>query len=390
MDGHMGTIVFVHGTGVRLKDYRRGFDNAKTVAAAAGIAEAFVECAWGDPLGVEFAGNSLPDPPDAKKLAEEQEDFAQWRWLFDDPLFELGQLTIRDTSDAARIIDNPEKKPEWEILWDKLSAYQPSDEFGLLLKRGGLAALWPEAWSRIVELSPVPRDAFEASAHELAEASHALARALVAQLYVVAVEAGVPGPSLGLRKKLVERLIIDWDQQIYGVGAFFARIFKRAATSALRSHRDGFSDAAALPIGDILLYQSRGEEVRQFIRKKIEKAPPPVTLVAHSLGGIACVDLLALPNPPSIARLVTVGSQSPLLYEIGALYSLKPPRPLPEGFPPWLNLFDHNDFLSYVAGRLWPAVEDVEIESGQPFPDSHRAYFGIDATWLAIREFMNK
>jgi hypothetical protein len=99
--------------------------------------------------------------------------------------------------------------------------------------------------------------------------------------------------------------------------------------------------------------------------------------------------LLALPNPPAVSRLVTAGSQSPLLYEIGALFSMKPPKPLPPDFPPWLNLYDRNDFLSYVAHRLWPAVKDVEIESGQPFPDSHSAYFGNDAAWLAIRNFID-
>jgi hypothetical protein len=115
-----------------------------------------------------------------------------------------------------------------------------------------------------------------------------------------------------------------------------------------------------------------------------------VTLVAHSLGGIACVDLLALPDPPPVARLVTAGSQSPFLYELGALTSLKPPQPLPAGFPPWLNLYDRNDFLSYCAGRLWSGVEDREIESGQPFPASHSAYFGNAEGWLAIRAFMHR
>lgn len=383
-----GTIVFVHGTGVRLRDYHRGFEHAKSVAATAGISERFLECAWGDPLGVEFRGSSLPDPPSAEKLAEEEEDFARWNWLFDDPLFELDKLTIRDPNVAASI-PVPGRKPEWETLWDRISSYHPSQELTLLLDRGGFAALWPGAWSRITQASALPRAAFEASAHELAEASHALARAVIAQLYIDATGAGIPGPSRALRQSLCERLIVDWGQQVYGLGAFFAEMFKRATTRVLRSHRERFSALAAFPVGDILLYQSRGELVRQFIRGKIEAAEPPVTLVAHSLGGIACVDLLALPNPPAIARLVTAGSQSPLLYELGALYSLKPPQSLPTGFPPWLNLYDRNDFLSYVARRLWSEVRDVEVESGQPFPDSHCAYFGNDATWRAIRDFMH-
>src|SRR5262249_59043892 len=92
----MGTIVFVHGTGVRLRSYQSGFETAEKVAVSAGVKDVFVPCAWGDPIGIEFAGKSLPDPPPRAKLEEEERDFAQWNWLFDDPLFELQQLTIRD------------------------------------------------------------------------------------------------------------------------------------------------------------------------------------------------------------------------------------------------------------------------------------------------------
>jgi hypothetical protein len=45
---------------------------------------------------------------------------------------------------------------------------------------------------------------------------------------------------------------------------------------------------------DILLYQARGGRIRDFIQQKIEQVEPPVVLLAHSLGGIACVDLLVL------------------------------------------------------------------------------------------------
>jgi hypothetical protein len=58
-----GTIVFVHGTGVRLKGYERSFADAKNQAKAVGIKAEFEECPWGDPLGIEFEGLSLPDPP---------------------------------------------------------------------------------------------------------------------------------------------------------------------------------------------------------------------------------------------------------------------------------------------------------------------------------------
>jgi hypothetical protein len=95
-----------------------------------------------------------------------------------------------------------------------------------------------------------------------------------------------------------------------------------------------------------------------------------------------------MPGAPRVERLVTVGSQSPLLYEIGALASLKPGQPLPQDFPPWLNIFDRNDMLSYVASRLFPLAKDFEVESGQPFPDAHSAYFANEQAWAEIGRFI--
>lgn len=382
----IGTIVFVHGTGVRLPNYKRSVAGAKECAARAGIQAALAECAWGDPLGVEFEGLSLPDPPGEEQLRREEEDFARWSFLFADPLFELDKLTLRDAKQTGPK-PPPGQMAPWERLWTAISQYEPSLELKLLLARGNLEPFWAEAWPNITSLSDIPKRAFERSAQQLADASNALARAVVAEIHVVATAHGNPGPSRALRQKLAERLLDDWGQQVYGLGTFLADLFKRAATRVLRDHRTHFSDMASLPIGDILLYQARGPQIRDFIRAKIAAATPPVTVVAHSLGGIACVDLLALPGAPQVARLVTVGSQAPLLYEIGALVSLKRPAPLPPGFPPWLNIYDRNDFLSYTAGRLFGRVEDFEAESGQPFPDSHSAYLNNEEVWRKIREF---
>jgi len=382
-------ILFVHGTGVRLRGYRGTFEVAEAAARRAGIQCAFLKCAWGDPLGVEFVGKSVPGRLSEEQIERERQDFAQWSWLIADPLFELDKLTIRDTSVAAQPRLPPGRIPPWLELWNKIESYQSSTELVLLLNRAGLQPVWKEAWNYVTR-SDVAKLAFERSAHELPEASNALARALVAQLHVSATSHGQPGPSRALRLSIVERLLNDWGQVVFARSGFFARLFKNVATSALRRHRRDFSDTAALPIGDVLLYQTRGAAIRKFIRDKIAESPLPVTLVAHSLGGIACVDLLAMPDPPRVTGLVTIGSQSPLLYEIGVLTSMQPPADLPQSFPPWLNIFDLNDFLSYVAKPLFERATDLEVDSGQPFPDSHSAYFANDQVWNAVRDFMPK
>src|ERR1043166_6656861 len=257
-----GSIVFVHGTGVRLRSFLNTYRTAASTAAACGLKQTFVPCPWGDPIGIEFEGRSLPDPPTPQQLKRQEEEFAQWNWLFDDPLFELSTLTIRDRSHPEQE-ERPDQQPEWELLWTHIRRYHPGDELRLLLERGNLGDLWPEAWSETVDRSDIPSKAFEASAHELPEACRALARSLVARLHTVASAHGRPGPSATLRNKLVDRLLTDWNQQVLGLSDFFFGLVKRAGTRFIRTRRNDFNEAAAFPIGDVLLYQVHGQAIRK-------------------------------------------------------------------------------------------------------------------------------
>ena len=88
---------------------------------------------------------------------------------------------------------------------------------------------------------------------------------------------------------------------------------------------------------------------------------------------------------PEVALLVTVGSQAPFLYEINALHSLRYGQPLPPHFPPWLNIYDLRDLLSYIGAGVFPnRTQDVLVDNRQPFPHSHSAYWTNDATWNAL------
>lgn len=386
----VGSLIFVHGTGVRLAGYQENVATAKQGLEEAGLNVDLVPCAWGDPLGVDFEGLSLPDLPDEAELMREAQDEARWTWLFDDPLFELNALTIR-AAGTEMPASRPGRKPVWRETWEQIAAYRPSLELDLLLRGGGLREQWDPAWSDVVGGSDVAERAFEASAaaNELADVVIAMARALIAWIHIRAVEDGRPGPSRELREKLRARLVVDWGFEAYGLGTFVSGLFMRAATSALRRRRNKFSGVSTLPVGDILLYQSRGGEIRDFIRAKIAQAPPPVALLAHSLGGIACFDLLAMNEPPEVSHLVTMGSQAPYFYEIGVLESLRRPDPLPAHFPPWLNIYDRDDFLSFVGERLFPGrVTDHEVSSGQPFPHSHGAYPASQEVWSKVGDFI--
>jgi pimeloyl-ACP methyl ester carboxylesterase len=159
----------------------------------------------------------------------------------------------------------------------------------------------------------------------------------------------------------------------------------RLATWRMRSRRGAVTDAVSPVSGDILVYLANGDPIRRFIRETIESAAPPVHVLAHSLGGIACVDLCVLDPPRGIETLVTVGSQAPYLYELGALPSLRPPAQLPRNFPTWINVHDPNDMLSYVGSSVFPGqVHDIEVRSRMPFPYSHSAYWKSPVLWAAL------
>jgi hypothetical protein len=385
-----GSVIFVHGTGVRLRAYKASIATIRARIGAAGISEPVIECAWGDPFGSLFVGRSLPDYYSDAAVEKDALELAQWARLFEYPLSELEKLSIRGA--AAGLPAMPGQKPVWLKDLERISLYKPSTEFDQLLRRAGLREYWNDAWPRIIG-SPLVRPAFErsAQANELADCVGALARAVVAQLHIKAVADGQPGPSAQMRDLLCQRLRSDWGYEVLGLGTFLSEIIKRAGTSVIRNRRSAINETIAAPIGDILLYQSRGQEIRDFIRSKVDAAPAPVTLVSHSLGGVACVDLLAMPDPPQVAALVTMGSQAPYFYEMDALASVKAPNSLPTEFPPWLNIYDRDDFLSFVGTRIFPGrVQDFEVRSGQPFPDSHSAYVGNDAVWGEIRKFISQ
>jgi hypothetical protein len=47
----------------------------------------------------------------------------------------------------------------------------------------------------------------------------------------------------------------------------------------------------------------------------------------------------------------------------------------PENVESWLNLWDPDDILSFLAAPVFGGVRDVEIDTGAPFPFSHSEYW---------------
>ncbi|MER7732249.1 hypothetical protein ABTX80_15335 [Streptomyces erythrochromogenes] len=416
-------FLFVHGTGVRRERHERLFALVHERLTARFPGAAVDSCYWGDRFGATLGagGRSVPGLKPAAGVpgAPDQADAetAEWALLLADPLCELRVLAEAgwpggsggsgaEAGDAAADDDlfaMPGVRAAGAGVLAALAGLPPApphpgDELGALLHGTGLAADFPAALDSAARSAEAARAAERATGDPQArELATALARAVAAgALAAAGAEADCTGAE---RDRLVELLTtrLGGDARVPGAraAAFLGRLALRVTTQPLLNARRGSLTVGATPaLGDILRYQARGHELREFLHARITGSPEPTVLIGHSLGGIALVDLLALAAArgeavPGTELLVTVGSQAPLLHEFGALTALEPGAKLPYGFPRWLNVYDRHDVLSYLAAPVFPGdprITDHEIGSRQPFPACHSAYWKQDALYERIEQ----
>ncbi|MDZ8078873.1 MAG: hypothetical protein RMX35_07205 [Nostoc sp. DcaGUA01] len=386
----MTTVIFVHGTGIREREYNETFQIIEQKIHAQRPDIKVAPCLWGV-LGAKFNDNRASVPLEDATLAlspgEEDADIVLWGQLYRDPLYELRLLSLKPIESG-----NPFGEEPGDVLQSRVASLTPASQLEAKLQEAGIAEVFEQAREAIIRSEPYERALLTVSESDLSEYYAPIARAIVAQaMFISELQEKFP-PILTdaqLRDKVVELLTLGLTEAELGLGGWLLRplveLAQHGGTNYVRGNRLELTDKVSPMPGDILVYQTRGEKIREFIQQQIEQAEPPVVLIAHSLGGIACVDLLVQQQLPQVELLVTVGSQAPFLYEINALYSLKYGQLLPEHFPEWLNIYDLRDFLSYVGNRIFPdRVQDVAVDSRQPFPRSHGAYWTNAKTWEAI------
>ena len=253
-------------------------------------------------------------------------------------------------------------------------------------EQAGISAGQLDVGRNRVLQGPVYDLALVASTEDLGEFRLAWARAVVAASLADFDSEVIDAQKLS---DLSTRLANEVGNQPKGLlSDWLTQALATVVTRLLSSRRGHFSDLVVPYIGDILVYQGNGQRIRDMIARCIEgaKAEAPVVLLGHSLGGIACVDLLAAKVYPAVKLLITVGSQSPLFNEMNALQNLRFGEPLPKHFPPWLNIYDLQDFLSYIAEPVFrdARVKDEEVNNRQRFPRSHGAYWSNPRVWDII------
>ena len=382
------TVLFVHGTGVRKASYE--WTAAQIAAGLQSVAPAvrLEPCLWGDAHGAKLALGGASIPKFSPSLAPSDADrtVALWELLARDCFFELRELV----ASGPRGLSAPAEREHKAALSQALESL--ADDVDTLRVLGGraLTIQWRESVAAVAS-AQVTKEVVGAVARVDTTLRLAVSRAAVAALQQRLAEDNVAVLPVDLRDRLVEQCldkvggrdlggISDWTKaKLWGLAL-------RWANAKAKRERDSLFSAASPVAGDILLYQARGDEIRRFIAKRISECGDDVVVLAHSLGGIACIDLLVKRSMPQVKLLVTVGSQAPLLYEIGALGSLRVGRELPGHFPKtWLNFFDCGDLLSYAAEKVFPGrAKDHEVMSGQPFPHSHSAYWDDQTLWQVL------
>lgn len=371
-------ILFVHGTGVRTAAFERSLSLISEKVRIFLPRYEVVGCNWGEAFGARLNAEGLSIPGyvngAAAPAAIEAATIARWTLLAEDPLLEL------------RITEWPQQigGSRGPSVWSMLTAAGTAEKLINILKSWHLAELWPEFIAHIAA-DTAWNQTFQTLGGNQGQLSAPVSRAVAAAFIAWLRASGQPNITGQQRDQLVAVL----QPVLGGPGLGVSDWFLGKVTNFMVPRRGALSDASGAVLGDILRYQARGKILRNFIGERVKQTGASVIL-AHSLGGVAAVDWLASDNR-NLAALITVGSQAPFFYEIDALTSREFGAGLPDFFPRrWLNFYDPRDFLSYAGEKLFEGIaHDVKVDNGQPFPESHSAYWHNDTeVWSKISQFL--
>ncbi|WDV55101.1 hypothetical protein PV963_34480 [Streptomyces coeruleorubidus] len=377
----MTAVVFVHGTGVREPGFTALVGRVTAGLAAQRDGLRVVPYNWAAAHGATLAAGGASLPPrvgTTRGLGEgpagpdpSDETTAAWAALYADP---YAELALAAAGSGPAVERPPGSVPPQQRVRTQLTA---------LAAQGDApgAELGPGLARAAADLAAHPLLGPAADALAPADLAVLAARSLAARLIADALDADSPLVPVGetrdaVTDRIAEALGAPARGTERGLRSYLLRTAGAVASRAVERRRRVLTEAAHPAAGDILRYLSRGEAFREGLRTLVAGLEPPVAVIGHSLGGIIALDTLISAPLPQVGLLVTAGSQGPFLYESGSLPSLEHPAPLPSHVPAWLNLYDPRDLLGYLGAGLFPGrVTDVAVDSGQPFPAAHSAYW---------------
>jgi hypothetical protein len=401
-------VIFVHGITVRqerfptlLDSVRKGLSKQRNDL----VVEGFY---WGDMASsLRYSGASIPGFLEGARAVELAQgalaDETQLSMLLlDEPLLELRLLKDVedfDPSGAGFIPMPPEVEQRNQVLaenWDTVArTLAQSKELAAL---AGMQ-LTEYSWQNIVKAT------FDAAGKTertltVADLLDPLTRSLTASLYreIEGDRATLDTAFVwsGAEAKIQELLEAELGGQRGWLGDKLKGLAGGAAahglTLAMRHGlRRRIMEAISLFVGDVLAYMAKREEIQAALEKTIavalRKSDTPLWLVGHSLGGILSFDH-CLRTARKVERLMTVGSQVGLFAELGAFPTLKPEPggnlASPASIEKWLNVYDPDDILSFLAQPVMTKAVDIEFDTKAPFPVSHSEYWKLDKMYARL------
>ncbi|MPZ72133.1 MAG: alpha/beta fold hydrolase [Nitriliruptorales bacterium] len=398
-----GTLVFVHGTGVRQQGYDLTMSAIREGCRRNGLDGITISgVAWGPKFGVpvDAVEKSLPpeavtrDAFDTAAPDDADLDTAAWALLLDDPLFELRLVAESAEMEQAGVVVGGSLADQSAETALRQVQDRPPELSGTGLTPEELSA----AAGRVIGSSELQGAALAVGDAADPDLIEVMARAVVATA-LAGHRLDAPGtePPAALSGELRDELVaatvkVIAPEQVKGIGGWVKKkvigFAAQRATAMAVDRRSSLQGASTPGVGDILHYQRRGGAIADVVAEGLTGHQRPIVAVGHSLGGIILVDVLSRDGAPDVDLLVTVGSQSPMFFAIDALGDLRP-RGSNVPFSPWLNIYNRRDLLSFVTKGLWPTARgltDVEVDSRVPFPQSHSAYWHVDRTYQLLRD----
>lgn len=389
-------IFFVHGTSTRdvswsMEQIRAGVHRSLGWGPQSVVAVEWGRAVGPQPLKIEPAlprsGTRSVDEEPSDRASEA----AQWALLMADPSLELRVLAEIEGRPVGNVgLGSALGQPPAAVTVDARLERLEVDESVL-----SAAHLRPEvvrSATRRVRADPATRAAAERLGDpDDSDLILAIARTVVARVLLDLESAEGPHGPARLddvrRDELVDAVRVRLSPTRGLARGLVRNVIAPLATRMAVRNRAALMNPFSDFIRDVAFYVQHGDRIRTYIAQQISahRGDGLRIVLGHSLGGIAAVDLLADPsvvagaNGLGVDQLVTVGSQAPYLYLLDALHSLSPRLPDRAPFAPWLNVYNEQDLLSFLAAPVFPnqiGIEDAPVDVGVPFPESHSAYWG--------------
>jgi hypothetical protein len=173
------TVIFVHGTGIREREYNETFQIIEQKIHAQRPDIKVAPCLWGV-LGAKFNDNRASVPLEDATLAlsqgEEDAEIVLWGQLYRDPLYELRLLSLKPIESG-----NPFGEEPGDVLQSRVASFTPTSQLQATLQEAGIAEVFEQAREAVIHSEPYERALLTVSESDLNEYYVPIARAVVAQ-----------------------------------------------------------------------------------------------------------------------------------------------------------------------------------------------------------------